>query len=384
MAADSRALARQRPPIPADTEYDSICAAVMETVRGRWFLAEYSRRNRHADTQIILGAIDRIETALRTKTPVSGAEQLRAELAEALLLIDAARGAIDEAQAASKASADVQLSLTTMRELADVMRQKGVDSLYCTQLEARIAALSAALAPPQLPEPRTQLAELLEQLHGRVQGMLASLGGAETSEAAAPAAAATVTPEPAAPRPNLSVVTSTPAVEEPAATAPVNASGEAATAQEPPVMVTEPMKPAVLLDLGTPERPPAPAAFTPPLEPFVPSIPAAEADAPPAPVAPPGDIVLAPAAFQRPAPEAGESAPQDNPADAPPSPSVAFAPFEFARLGTVDFAVPPPVEASLEAAAVTRREPLLTPAPPADPLAAILALSDEERIALFS
>ena len=33
----------------------------METARGRWFLAEYARRNRHADTTMLLKALDRIE-----------------------------------------------------------------------------------------------------------------------------------------------------------------------------------------------------------------------------------------------------------------------------------------------------------------------------------
>ena len=55
------ALTGQQPPA-ADSDYDSIHAAVMETVRGRWFLAEYARRNRHAETDALLTAIGRIES----------------------------------------------------------------------------------------------------------------------------------------------------------------------------------------------------------------------------------------------------------------------------------------------------------------------------------
>ena len=43
------------PPAPmplTDADYEAIEAAVVETNRGRWFLAEYARRNRHADTKI--------------------------------------------------------------------------------------------------------------------------------------------------------------------------------------------------------------------------------------------------------------------------------------------------------------------------------------------
>ena len=55
------ALTSQTPPA-ADSDYDSIHAAVMETVRGRWFLSEYARRNRHAETDVLLKAIGRIES----------------------------------------------------------------------------------------------------------------------------------------------------------------------------------------------------------------------------------------------------------------------------------------------------------------------------------
>ena len=50
--SDSKALT----PI-AEADYEAIEGAVMETHRGRWFLKEYARRNRAADTQMLLQAI---------------------------------------------------------------------------------------------------------------------------------------------------------------------------------------------------------------------------------------------------------------------------------------------------------------------------------------
>lgn len=47
-----------------DEEYDAIEQAVMETVRGRWFLAEHARRNRHAESALILAVLKRIERAV--------------------------------------------------------------------------------------------------------------------------------------------------------------------------------------------------------------------------------------------------------------------------------------------------------------------------------
>src|SRR4051812_39175920 len=45
----------------SDLDFDTIEAAVMETARGRWFLKEYARRNRNADTQLVLEAVDRLK-----------------------------------------------------------------------------------------------------------------------------------------------------------------------------------------------------------------------------------------------------------------------------------------------------------------------------------
>jgi hypothetical protein len=52
-------------PLLSDSDYDAIEAAVMETARGRWFLAEFARRNRHADTRMLLDALARLETVIR-------------------------------------------------------------------------------------------------------------------------------------------------------------------------------------------------------------------------------------------------------------------------------------------------------------------------------
>lgn len=59
---------------PPDDEhaYEMIEAAVMETSRGRWFLAEYARRHRHAETLSVLEAIERLRNSLgRAVTPAA-------------------------------------------------------------------------------------------------------------------------------------------------------------------------------------------------------------------------------------------------------------------------------------------------------------------------
>lgn len=51
------------------SQYDAIEDAVRETERGRWFLTEYARRNRNADTEVLLDAIRRIENVVTTDRP---------------------------------------------------------------------------------------------------------------------------------------------------------------------------------------------------------------------------------------------------------------------------------------------------------------------------
>jgi hypothetical protein len=47
-----------------DPDFQAIESAVMETARGRWFLAEYAKRHRSADTGTILDALHRIEASI--------------------------------------------------------------------------------------------------------------------------------------------------------------------------------------------------------------------------------------------------------------------------------------------------------------------------------
>jgi hypothetical protein len=53
----------------AHEQYEAIENAVMETPRGRWFLAEYARRHRHADTETLLAAMAKLEKAISTDKP---------------------------------------------------------------------------------------------------------------------------------------------------------------------------------------------------------------------------------------------------------------------------------------------------------------------------
>lgn len=109
----------------ADSDYDSILRAVMETARGRWFLHEYVRRNRNADTGTLLAAIDRIESLLKTReadpeptAPVAGAP------------------------------AGVAVILAQLGDVAENLIECGAPTYLCNELLRRIEELALAFTNP--------------------------------------------------------------------------------------------------------------------------------------------------------------------------------------------------------------------------------------------
>ncbi|MBK1865333.1 hypothetical protein [Taklimakanibacter albus] len=47
-------------------QYEALESAVMESARGRWFLSEYAKRNRAADTMMLLDALKKLENVAST------------------------------------------------------------------------------------------------------------------------------------------------------------------------------------------------------------------------------------------------------------------------------------------------------------------------------
>jgi hypothetical protein len=67
-----------------DLDFDTIEAAVMETARGRWFLKEYARRNRNADTQAVLEALERLKDKSLDANAVAPLKAYLEEMATAI------------------------------------------------------------------------------------------------------------------------------------------------------------------------------------------------------------------------------------------------------------------------------------------------------------
>ena len=64
--------------VDTETEYRAIEATLLETVRGRWFLAEHGRRARRLDSALLEDAIRRLQASLREPPALLG--QLKGEI----------------------------------------------------------------------------------------------------------------------------------------------------------------------------------------------------------------------------------------------------------------------------------------------------------------
>jgi chemotaxis protein CheZ len=198
-------------PVPApisDADYEAIEAAVMETARGRWFLAEYARRNRHADTTMLLKALDRIEGVIRGERSVEPVDRIRFDLVEmskaiartkteiAAMKPDADHhGKFGEAteeldsvvQATEAATSDILECAERIQEIAWTLREQGLDAGVCDLLDAKATEVYTACSFQDLTGQRTRkVIGVLRYLEGRINAMIEiwGLDGAMAAEAA--------------------------------------------------------------------------------------------------------------------------------------------------------------------------------------------------------
>jgi chemotaxis protein CheZ len=193
----------------SEADYEAIESAVMETSRGRWFLAEFARRNRHADTAMLLKALERIEGAVTGERSVSAVERIRFDLVEMANAIARTRAEIaaikPEAehqgrfgkaseeldcvvQTTEAATSDILACAERIQELAWTMREQGLAPELCDLIDARATEIYTACTFQDLTGQRTRkVIGVLRYLEGRINAMIEiwGLGGAA---AAAPKA----------------------------------------------------------------------------------------------------------------------------------------------------------------------------------------------------
>lgn len=144
---------------PADEHfYQSFYTTLASSARGQAFLAEYARRNRHADTQTLLAALDRLEALVRADG--AALARLRDQLQMLLIAIRIARPEINAASPPAK-TAKLAALLQLLESRIDAMTG-GEAAAPAEAAEAARAPLSVVPASdePELPIPTPAIAPL--------------------------------------------------------------------------------------------------------------------------------------------------------------------------------------------------------------------------------
>ncbi len=199
-------MAEDRSPSPTSlSDYDAIERAVTETERGRWFLNEFSRRNRVAETRTLLDAIARLEHALTQDTGDAELERIRAGLASMADLIAETKAriavapfdsieppALDPLAVVARTSRRVATTLTAtadhIRDAAISLRDHGIEPDLCRAVDRQAVEVSTTATIQSLAAQRVAvIVEALSRLDAQVDALRALCEGDRTEQVAGPA-----------------------------------------------------------------------------------------------------------------------------------------------------------------------------------------------------
>ena len=246
-----------RAALPSEEDYAAISAAFMETSRGRWFLGEYAKRNRNADTRMVLDAVARIEESLSAQRQAA-ADAIRDEqLAQAL---GALRGAIEASQASAIAALDgisfepnlapVRKGVRVIREISWRLREIGNDGRICDIIDSQASAIESGAAQVSMDDAKAVLDAAFAALARRLSEFDPDKA---VTPAAKPEVAEGPVAEPAAP--------SAPPPAAESAAAADNVAPEAAMAAASPALPQETIA-APNAEAAMPAATPSPEAAT--------------------------------------------------------------------------------------------------------------------------
>lgn len=185
-------------PQSAHGAYETIAATICASERGRWFLAEYARRNRAADTDMLLGAITRLEQTVTAERGHEAFGHLRGNLvdmADAISRTKAEIAAINAAnteqtrlsqaslaldaivRATEQATSDILGSAEAIQEAAWTLRERGADAAACDALDRHATGIYTACSFQDLTAQRIdRIVYTLRYLEDRLSAMIAIWG----------------------------------------------------------------------------------------------------------------------------------------------------------------------------------------------------------------
>ena len=185
------------PPAPApltDADYEAIAAAVLETARGRWFLSEHARRNRHADTRLVLQAIERLEHSIAQRAMTIESDRMHLDLVDMMNAITRTKaeiaalkpggehaGRIVEAsneldaivETTAKATSDILAAAERIQEIAWTMREQGIEASICDLLDSNTSEVYTACSFQDLTGQRIRkVIQVFRFLEARIDAMI--------------------------------------------------------------------------------------------------------------------------------------------------------------------------------------------------------------------
>jgi hypothetical protein len=204
---------------PSEVDYDAIREAFMETSRGRWFLGEYAKRNRNADTRMVLDAVARIEDTLAAQKKPAGDPALDEALAAIRAALDAARIAASAALgdlALAESLAPVRKGARVIQEISWRLREIGADGRICDLIDSQVSAIEEASGKLATIDPAIALSSAFELIEGRIDAFDAG----KASDVAAPPVEEAIGPSPPGPEETYS---SSATIEEETPASPAHA-----------------------------------------------------------------------------------------------------------------------------------------------------------------
>ena len=191
----------------SEADYEAIEQAVLETSRGRWFLAEYARRNRNADTAVLLEAIKKLERTVEAQPSTNVADsvdQIRFDVVEMAAAIAQTKREIaairpegeqqghagvaaDELDAivesTEKATQDILEATEQIQEIAWSIREEGVRDEVCDELDKLVTEIYTASSFQDLTGQRiSKVVSVLGYLKDRLEAMRQIWGDDDTVE----------------------------------------------------------------------------------------------------------------------------------------------------------------------------------------------------------
>jgi len=184
-----------RASLPSEEDYEAIREAFMETSRGRWFLTEYARRNRNADTEMVLDAVARIEETLAAQrqppqAPDRSADVLAAVRSAVAQAEDGASMALD-GMALEENLAPIRKGARIIKEISWRWREIGADPRICDLIDSQVSAIEAGCDAVAGHDPRAALSAAFDLIKTSIEafagGEIASVEAEDVAAAPPPA-----------------------------------------------------------------------------------------------------------------------------------------------------------------------------------------------------